>query len=422
MILQRKHNFNLKQGFVAIMTKDINNDYRINGNKLVCIFLALYILFLASSISNFGYSVSLGGLVLALLYIRKKAYRQFVRPNLYLVGIVLVFVGLLLVSAIIKGDSASVNETGRYIGWTIPFFVTYVSCLAMHDERPFFWGNWGSLIILSGYAAQQWFSHPGMRVTSFFTQPNIFIIMLEWGIPFLWASLIYWKKRQCNFILALGIMALILSVSAALFTQSRGGIAGILSGFIAILILGWVERAKTKFFVRRAICSTLILVICGICVAYVSMNNFNRSYDHERVLLVESSYQMWEDNKLVGVGFDNWQREYKNKYISPEAKEPNLTMPHNVIAFFFSTTGIIGGFGYFVFIFGTWGYLLWAIHKHPNNPYLKAMLWGSIAIFVQGLVDSGITNKFAMRLFFGWLGVTLASLHFTNNNTESKTE
>ena len=96
----------------------------------------------------------------------------------------------------------------------------------------------------------------------------------------------------------------------------------------------------------------MIAVISG-CSLYglynLNGNKFTRSYDGERLLLIESSYNMWRDNKLFGIGLTNWKEKYQGQYMLPEAKEPKLATPHNVVMFYFSTTGLIGGFGYVVF-------------------------------------------------------------------------
>ena len=111
------------------------------------------------------------------------------------------------------------------------------------------------------------------------------------------------------------------------------------------------------------------------------------------------------------MGFDNWKKEYQTKYILPEAKEPNLAMSHNTITGFYSMTGIVGGTGYMIFSIGIFVFLLKRIWQYPENPYLQAMLWAYIVIFVEGMVNAGIKDKFEMRMFFGYLGITLALIH-----------
>ena len=54
---------------------------------------------------------------------------------------------------------------------------------------------------------------------------------------------------------------------------------------------------------------------------------------------------------------------------------------------------------------------------YPENMYLQAMLWAFIAMFAHGLVDAGITNKFAARLLFGFLGITMASLRINSHDS-----
>lgn len=88
------------------------------------------------------------------------------------------------------------------------------------------------------------------------------------------------------------------------------------------------------------------------------IDKLSRSYDYERILLWTSSYHMWEDHKIVGVGLANWKDAYQQKYILPEAKEPDLTMPHNVFMIFLSQTGIIGTLGYLIFVIGTMVFLI----------------------------------------------------------------
>lgn len=125
----------------------------------------------------------------------------------------------------------------------------------------------------------------------------------------------------------------------------------------------------------------------------------HRPYDNQRLLMWEASYAMWQDHKMTGVGFDRWQYEYEHHYISPEAAERTMPMPHNNLAFFFSATGWIGGSGYLVFTLGTLIYLIYAVYNRPRNVVPAIGLWAFAALTVHGQVDTGITNKFVMHIF-----------------------
>ena len=83
------------------------------------------------------------------------------------------------------------------------------------------------------------------------------------------------------------------------------------------------------------------------------------------------------------------------------------------MAYFFSTSGLIGGIGYIVFIVGIFVFLIRHLHKCKNKQIIfiiLAMLWGLFAINIHGMVDVGLNNKFVMRLFSGMLGLTAAYL------------
>ena len=87
--------------------------------------------------------------------------------------------------------------------------------------------------------------------------------------------------------------------------------------------------------------------------------------------------------------------------------ESAFDIPHNVIAWFFSTTGLIGGIGYLLFV-AYYGRLLYCkIKDNPGEWIFYVGLWSFLAITMHGLVDAGITNKEAARLLFLILGISL---------------
>lgn len=87
--------------------------------------------------------------------------------------------------------------------------------------------------------------------------------------------------------------------------------------------------------------------------------------------------------------------------------ESSFDMPHNVIVWFFSTTGIIGGVGYLLFVAYYCRLLYSKIKENPSEWICCVGLWAFLAITIHGLVDAGITNKEAARLLFLILGISL---------------
>lgn len=334
--------------------------------------------------------------------------------------IYLAFFGLLIIAAVGSGEKEAIESTLQFFYYTIPFIFLYLVFQYRFCERALQVGIFSAAVVLIGFSAYQFITLPiGTRISSIFVSPNRLPMVLEVFFPFMGSFLfMYYKRENRNFIVFIGMgVVLLLTVIALLLTQSRGGIIGIAFGFLFLLIVrfSFLQTSGGKLKKGFIFLSTIIF-ISGIG-GWATQNILQRSYDMERILLLKSSYEMWSDHKLYGVGFDRWDEEYQEKYISPVAKEKKLDMPHNTVAFFFSATGSVGGIGYLLFIFGTIIILVKKMIDYPENMYLQAMLWAFIAMFAHGLVDAGITNKFAARLLFGFLGITMASLRINSHDS-----
>ena len=211
-------------------------------------------------------------------------------------------------------------------------------------------------------------------------------------------------------------------------------------------------------------------------VFLVGIQDGNRTYgDLARVRMLKSSYAMWKDHKLLGVGLANWQKEYADKYIlkkeikkdarqryldwkkaseqraavakkavewKTKAKKKAVTrrevirirawqneaikseaafdMPHNVIAWSFSTTGVIGGIGYLLFVLYYGRMFYNKIKENSNERILYVGLWSFLAVTIHGLADAGITNKEAARFFFLILGISLQYSYTKNGKSMSE--
>lgn len=369
----------------------------------------LYAFFLTSTISNAGLSISLAFLLMILISIFVKREVNIQIPDKVYLVLYTIFFGGLIFASFFSPTSQSIYFTLKYIYWTLPFWVIYF----YNSQIPSF-VSWGralsiTLFILTSKAIFQFFSLPiGTRITSFFYSGNGFAAVLELVIPFSTVYFIECKKRNSlieNKIIAL---ILILSVGALLASQSRGGIAGLCMGGILLFLTKYCINYYKRISLRKliAIIIATVAIISGII--FLGYHTFHRGYDYERTLMIQSSYEMWNDHKVFGVGFENWGNQYKY-YVSPKSKERDVPMPHNNIAYFFSTTGTIGGVGYLIYVCGVLLLLAHNIKKNPNNLYYQAALWSFLAIIIHGMVDSGITNKFSMQILSACLGITFSS-------------
>ena len=252
----------------------------------------------------------------------------------------------------------------------------------------------------------------GVRLSLFNFGPNAIAALLEINLPFV--IIIAYNAFSKN----LSIIYKFISCSAALLcifalvaTGSRGALIGFFAGLV-ILFLIKIKIAKQWSFNIKKVSVIMLLGICFVGSVFLKTDfQLVRSYDMERVRLVESSYNMWKDNKLLGVGLNNWRENYVSKYILPDARE-RLDFPHNTVAYFFSASGIIGGIGFLIFTFGILAFLINVLKLDYNNIYIQAMLWAFIAFSVHGLFDLGFLMKQSERLIFTYLGITCANIIF----------
>lgn len=347
-----------------------------------------------------------------LLFFNYKKLSFSILPKIIMV-LIFGFILSLLISSFAINDLNSIHQVFKFLYWMLPFFIVFYNIqLCKKDKIPVY-----SLIValfISGTAViYQYIFLEKLRPGGLYFQPNQFASMMDILFPF--ATMFVLKNLyECKnkIICVILFLPIVIGIYALLLSGSRGGLIGIFIGFLLCVMCFFLRKLKLASFLLGL--STIIVLFAGsMIVAYNYMPDlFQRSYDHERLLLIESSYNMWNDHKLFGIGLDNWEEEYNDKYKLPQARE-KLDMPHNILAFFFSTTGLIGGMGYIIFIGGIFIFLINNLRRCRNIQtifVILAMLWALFAINIHGMVDVGLNNKFVMRLFSGTLGLTAAYL------------
>ena len=388
-------------------------EYAEKGYKF---FLALYMFFIVSTISNAGRSIALGGVVLFAGYYWAKGKRtirfeSFAEEKRYWI-VYGAFFGLLILAAFFAPTKTAIASTLKYLYWTLPLWVIYISGFFFPVHK--LWRDAVALavIVIGAFSVHQFICMPfGTRLSAPFVSPNGLAGILELCLPFgaLFVVNEYkLKQKKSKKEFWFNAVATTAALFVLLFTQSRGGISGTFIGGIVLVAMKFWLKYRNNVSIKRKICIILMGIVLITGVVFSGFILFHRAYDLERFLMIESSYHMWEDHKVFGVGLDNWGNEYK-KYVSPIAKEPNLPMPHNNVAFFFSTTGIVGGLGYCVYVLGTLAFLVKKIRENPVNLYYSAAFWAFLAIVIHGMVDSGIMNKYQMQILSANLGVALSS-------------
>ena len=426
------------------MFTSIRNWWRCQDpNSILVNVLAALIVFSASSDINninIGISLGLGGAYILYHCIKHRNLQVFYIPKEHLLGMV-VFLGSVLLSSIVIQDPKSIHITGTYIYWTLPFFViTWLGNLGdirygavvgglisvfitgvfsfilyyvhTHKDVYLYIGEYVknhksgllvvlfSSIVLRVQDVSRWFGRIGAFDS---TNPNFYGTLLIGTLPLLLFALRSAVMRKNQWLAGVDIVVLLLGCRALWVTGSRGAVASLFVGGLYILLVYTVVSKKIKVLLTGLV---LGAVFFGIVLNSGIAGRAYQQGDIQREYLLQSSYHMWLDHKITGVGLGNWAPVYLKSYAVEQANRA-LEVPHNAVAWFFSASGIIGGAGYIFFLIYYTVLLTRKIKQQPDSWVLYAGLWTFIAINLHGMVDMGIVLKQGARLLYLMLGLAL---------------
>jgi O-antigen ligase len=380
------------------------------------IVLFVFVFSMVNAVSNAMYNIAFGLLVAFLLYafVVKKS-KPLAFPERGIQVPYWIFFFAIFLASVLLGDMPSVQKSVTYFQYSLAFWLLYLLCMYDFSKLTIHLAMASSMLFVCSYALYLRYGlHVGTRLTGFAPHPNQFAMYLILTLPFLIMFLLYERKEDES--VARRIlkyftgMVIVLILGDLVLTASRGAMLGLSIGaaFIFLLQYFWVERHKCGELWKKI---GILIVSIGILFGCLSATQAGllRNDGGDRLLLFQSSYAMWMDNKWVGVGLKNWQQSYQTQYILPEAVEKDLNMPHNTTIYFFSTTGLVGGMGFIIFNVGIFIFLCKKMKQQPQNFYLQAMMWSFIAINVHGLVDSALLVRSVLQLYCGLLGIASAA-------------
>ncbi|WP_307745643.1 O-antigen ligase family protein [uncultured Phascolarctobacterium sp.] len=138
---------------------------------------------------------------------------------------------------------------------------------------------------------------------------------------------------------------------------------------------------------------------------------FFHGSDSERLLLWESTIKMIIDYPIAGVGFGNFNSIYVNNYISPLAREPHLTSPHNIFLHYFVNLGILGGSSFIILIVTQ----IYVLVKNIKNDlsqsiWIVAGLVSVLGMVIHGMVDTLITTRPYAMMYWLLYGIACCNI------------
>lgn len=323
----------------------------------------------------------------------------------------IVFYGILLGDSLLLGDRNSAAESVDMAMLSLPLFMFTFLGGKYDIRRGIRYGIIAVSIIVTMYGIYRGWLGLDKRYSSFFAHPNHFGTAIAMMVPFL--SSYWWKAKESW--KRWGLCVLIMAMLFCLYkTGSRGAIAAFIGGcIIGIGSLLWIRRGKISAAVKKK-AGIVLLLICllgGAAFGYLQANRSGMAkLGGERIMMLEASYEIWQDHTWLGVGVSRWAEYYYSpEYHPAEGREMGLNMPHNMPVYFFTTAGIPGGIGYLAFLAVTW-WGLWRTARRAEESWLSAAVLAAFWAFtLQGLVDTTIINKIPARIYFALIGFYLAA-------------
>lgn len=361
-----------------------------------------------------GFSYGLGAFLVALciiIYRSRSMLRIQVSP--YIVKAFLCLYGTLFVVGILQNNIQDLIS-GRYSALDL-FLITAPLWMVLIIGRIYDLRKLISIIILANmwafsvYGIWKYIAHKEDRFTSFYGYPTDVGIILDLLIPCTIAiGVYYWKRKLYRWLV---IPLVPLEIVSSFLTETRGSYLALV---VALIVTGtaWCFYQNNKN-------STKLKWIMGACVGiftcfaisysvFIGAESKARMVGGERLLMWESSYHMWEDHKMIGIGLSQWKEQYNNPkspYRPAQGKEKSNNMPHNIFIQFLSTGGLISLCGFMGYLFFMMRYFLKTIKRYTANPFSWMMLFMFSAFIAHGFVDGTIISRQFGRIFYLLLGV-----------------
>lgn len=370
----------------------------------ISIFLLCLITMFPISTAAININIVLTIVILLYYYYEDKRNRLTSIPLNLIVSIV-IFCGGILVASLAIADKDSMILCKKNILWFAYFFSSYLLASRCRCNLIIIPAMMLAVLGLSLPAIKS-FILTGERSQGIFSNPNYLAFMFDITLPFCTVFCFkFWKEYADLWVRIIISVVTLIGYFGLYTTGSRGAFLGVSFSLVLVYVFA-------KLRSKGIIISILVLILTGM-MAYSGPRMFkgtfiSRSYDRGRVLMIESSYAMWKDHKIFGVGLANWNKEFRNKYISKEEPNKRLLHSHNMYMQYFSTTGLVGGIS-FVFLIFTILFVLGSNTGIKGGYYTYAMLGSLLAFAIHGFFDV-LTISWVMKPFYVLLGISIAEI------------
>lgn len=379
----------------------------------------LYIFTLISFISIAAGNIFLGILALCFfiqLYKKHISFNQDYKG--YFIAISLFIISMLL-SALFSGDIiyGLKRWADMWIWRFMPFVVVIFLLNNYIDAKKVILTGFAGITLTSVYAVYQGLS--GMsRANGFYGYP---MTLAGWLCIFLPLLLIeFFERKLLGKYYWLAGLSFCICSAGLVFNATRGAWLAV-TIVCGVLLLYYMFKSKRNLAVSIifiALISTVLVNNPKFMHLLDTIDDFNKYQSNtERILIWQSAWNMFKDHPILGVGLGQYTENYQQKYISPQAKEPNLTHAHNNFMQMLAENGIVG-FASFVIMFGYIIFKNLIAWVRTRNVYALMIVSATVCLLLQGFTEYNVGNSAVIKMYWLVLGllVVLSELKWRDKN------
>lgn len=355
-------------------------------------------------------SIAVGNIFLGILTLCFfiEIYRKQVKFNCaykgYFIAIGL-FVITMLISAVFSGDIAYGLKrwADMWIWRFMPFIVVIFLLNNCIDAKKVMLTAFVGITVTSVYAVYQGLSGLS-RANGFYGHP---MTLGGWLCIFLPLLLIeFFERKLLGKYYWLAGLAFCICSAGLVFNATRGAWLAV-SIVCAVLLIYYMFKSKRNLAVSIifvVLISTVLVNNPKFMHRLDTIDDFDKYQSNtERILMWQSAWNMFKDHPILGVGLGQYKENYQQKYISPEAKEPQLSHAHNNLLQMLAENGIVGFVG-FAIMFG------YIIFKNlidwfrTKNIYALMLVSATVCLLLQGFTEYNVGNSAVIKIYCLVLG------------------
>ncbi len=256
-----------------------------------------------------------------------------------------------------------------------------------------------------------------VRATTSFPDSNVLGIYLSAIAPLVIAlAFCCLKINQKVIFYVVSLLALL----GILLTYSRPTILAIYS---CLWIIGIIRRN------RRLIFLLIIITLISPFIAPPSLKDWAKAMEYnplrfmcndDRIAVYRNTIQMIKAHPLIGVGVNNYMKNYKKYKEIPEYRNvitADFMYGHNNFLHMAGEIGLLGLAIFFWFLYKLFGANI-SIYRKLKSDYLKNISLGLIlcliAFLINGLTESSLYYSRVALIFWYLIGFSLSLAKFTN--------